>query len=651
MSVKASLATRTTLRRWIVPAVMLSLTAGMLTLPSVTQAALAVPQPALAVPQAAATISSGFSHTCRLEGGKAYCWGVEGGGALGDGGIDNSSVPVAVRTSGVLAGKTLTQISAGSGDDGDTCALDSAGAAYCWGSNDFGQLGNGTTSVGSTVPVAVNTSGVLAGKTLTQITTGEESETCALDSAGKAYCWGIGVVGQLGDGSTVSSSVPVAVDTSGVLAGKILTQIAAGAFGACALDSTGAAYCWGYGGDGELGDDSTNNSSVPVAVDTAFALAGKTLTQITAGEGQVCVLDAAGAAYCWGDDINGALGVGVVGGAAFTTPTPVDTAMTFTQLAAGQQYTCGLASTGAAYCWGTNFYGQFGDASTAQASGLPVAVDTGGVLAGKALTAITTGWDDTCAVDASGAAYCWGLGYAGALGNDTTGGISDVPVFAGPRAPTGAAAVPGETAATVSWRAPGGLDGGTLTGYTATASPGGDMCTTTGATTCIITGLSGHAGDGHYSIVVVAHTTVGSSGASAPVAVTVIPEPTGPIVSGYRTTKCVDDSADSSVNDTPVVVEDCNGAPEQNWIIEPDGTIRINGKCIDIYRDEKTNNAPVELYNCTGGANQQWHASNGTLVNPVSGKCLDDPGFNVTDGTQLGIYACDGDSNQQWQLP
>ena len=105
------------------------------------------------------------------------------------------------------------------------------------------------------------------------------------------------------------------------------------------------------------------------------------------------------------------------------------------------------------------------------------------------------------------------------------------------------------------------------------------------------------------------------------------------------------------MNDTPVVISDCNASPEQNWTIEPGGTIQANGKCLDVYRDEKANKAPVELWTCTGGANQQWQASNGTLVNPASGKCLDDPAFNTTNGTQLEIYTCDGGLNQQWKLP
>jgi hypothetical protein len=147
---------------------------------------------------------------------------------------------------------------------------------------------------------------------------------------------------------------------------------------------------------------------------------------------------------------------------------------------------------------------------------------------------------------------------------------------------------------------------------------------------------------------------VGSLGAQAALAgVRVVPTPlaTGAIVWGYRTSKCVDDLGNSIKNDTPIVISDCNGSPEQTWTVESDGTLQVNGKCMDIYRDQKVNKAKVELWTCTGGANQQWMATGGTLVNPISGKCLDDPRFNPTNGTQLEIYTCNGGRNQLWQLP
>jgi len=141
------------------------------------------------------------------------------------------------------------------------------------------------------------------------------------------------------------------------------------------------------------------------------------------------------------------------------------------------------------------------------------------------------------------------------------------------------------------------------------------------------------------------------SGASTPAVVTPAAAGTGPIVSGYRTTKCGGDHNDSRANGTKIVMWDCDGSAAQNWTAQNDGTIRINGECMDIYRDEKTNKAPVELWTCTGGANQRWQARNGSLVNPVSRKCLGDPRYNVTDDTQLEIYTCNGDASQQWKLP
>jgi alpha-tubulin suppressor-like RCC1 family protein len=225
------------------------------------------PQEVLAAPLGASSISSSEGHSCFIDGGQAFCWGDNSSGELGTGsGVSSSSVPVAVDMSGVLAGKTLTQITTGSLF---TCALDSSGAAYCWGDNSSGELGDGSDA-DSTVPVAVDTSGVLAGKILTKISAGL-TQACALDTSGAAYCWGARGLGD-GNTSTIHTSVPVAVTTSGALAGKTLTQIAASGSYTCALDSAGAAYCWGDNEFGELGDGTTTSSSVPVAVDTTGVL-------------------------------------------------------------------------------------------------------------------------------------------------------------------------------------------------------------------------------------------------------------------------------------------------------------------------------------------------------------------------------------------
>src|SRR5712691_4107905 len=174
-----------------------------------------------------------------------------------------------------------------------TCALTGAGAAYCWGYNSDGQLGNGSTTSSST-PVAVAVAG---GVTFTAVVAGGSSpvgygsHACTLTRGGAAYCWGRNSNGQLGDGSTTSSSTPVAVS-----GGLSFSALATGAYHTCGLTSTGAAYCWGSNSVGQLGDGSTTSSARPVAV--AGGLSFSALATGGSGAGHTCGLTRGGAAYC-----------------------------------------------------------------------------------------------------------------------------------------------------------------------------------------------------------------------------------------------------------------------------------------------------------------------------------------------------------------
>ena len=183
-------------------------------------------------------------------------------GQLGNGSTADSRVPVAVNTSGVLVGKTIKEVTTGGFH---TCALDTSSKMYCWGLNSSGRLGGGLTSILSNVPVAVNMSGALAGKTIKQILAGGD-HGCVVASDDKMYCWGLNNNGELGNNSSVNSSVPVAVNTDGVLAGKTIRQMSAGFSSTCAVDSEYNMYCWGYNDNGQLGNNSTNNSRVPARV-------------------------------------------------------------------------------------------------------------------------------------------------------------------------------------------------------------------------------------------------------------------------------------------------------------------------------------------------------------------------------------------------
>ena len=227
-------------------------------------------------------------------------WGLNNHGQFGNNSTTSSIPPVAVDTSGALAGTTVSAISAGGSH---SCAV-ADGRAFCWGSNDFWN----TSATNVLVRTAVDTSGALAGKTVTAISTGG-SHTCAV-AEGRAYCWGSNHSGELGNNSTVDSLVPVAVDVSGALAGKTVTAISAGSGHTCAV-AEGRAYCWGSNGWGGRfwgnREQQHNDSWVPVAVDASGKLAGKTVTAISTGSGHTCAI-ADGRAYCWGANGFGGLG-------------------------------------------------------------------------------------------------------------------------------------------------------------------------------------------------------------------------------------------------------------------------------------------------------------------------------------------------------
>lgn len=156
--------------------------------------------------------------------------------------------PVPVDTSGALAGKTIKKIASG---NEHTCALASDSAVYCWGRNHYGQIGNGATT-NALAPVAVNTSGVLAGRTIKQISQ-DSNHTCAITTEGLTYCWGYNSDGQVGGNTTTTRTTPTAVSTSDVLTGKTAKYISAGGFTSCVIASDDKLYCWGYNYSGRLG--------------------------------------------------------------------------------------------------------------------------------------------------------------------------------------------------------------------------------------------------------------------------------------------------------------------------------------------------------------------------------------------------------------
>jgi alpha-tubulin suppressor-like RCC1 family protein len=340
----------------------------------------------------AGILASGYIHACALNGsGGVECWGDNEYGELGNGLTTPSSTPVAVT--GLASGAAAVA----TGED-SSCALTTAGAVVCWGENNDGQLGNGTTTNSST-PEAVTglSSGVAA-------LASSAYHICALTSAGAVECWGSDTYGELGNNSTSNSSVPVAV--SGLSSGVV--AVVAGANHSCALTTAGAVQCWGSNQYGQLGNGTANSSLTPVTV-TGLSSAA---VAIAAGYFHTCALLNNGYVYCWGDNLQGQIGSGASGSSL--TPVVVNGFNLGVAIAAGGLHTCALKESGSVYCFGNNTQGELGNGSTTSSS-TPVAAS----LASTA-TAITAGDYQTCALTAGRSLACWGNNARGQLGNGTT---------------------------------------------------------------------------------------------------------------------------------------------------------------------------------------------------------------------------------------
>jgi alpha-tubulin suppressor-like RCC1 family protein len=345
-------------------------------------------------------VAAGGNSTCGIaNGGVGYCWGNNSFGQLGNSATTNSAIPIKVVGGLIFSSMTVGSL------DGFACGLTTSGAAYCWGYNDYGQLGNGNFTT-STVPVAVT-----GNLTFSALSAGNGGQACGIATGGAAYCWGYNGSGQLGSGAPFSST-PLAVS-----GGLSFASISAGQNGqTCAVTTAGAAYCWGSGASGALGNGTQTNSNAPVAVS-----GGLTFKSISAGYASTCGLTTGGVAYCWGDNTYGELGNGTT--VSSSTPVAVGGNLTFGAISAGDAFACGIATSGVAYCWGFDGEGQLGIGAGSHST-TPAAL-----FGGVKFSSISAGYASACAVTPTGAAYCWGDNTFGQLGDQATGGTALTPVL------------------------------------------------------------------------------------------------------------------------------------------------------------------------------------------------------------------------------
>lgn len=355
----------------------------------------------------AVAISAGASHTCALlSNGLVKCWGDNLFGQLGDVDLVEFGSPVPVQVRG-LSGDLLS-ISVGRFH---SCALRNDGAVFCWGGNQVGQLG----LVG---PAILSTPAQVAGFQSPAIAVSAgDGHTCVVNQLGNAECWGSNSNGELGRGATGSPEhIPrTVVDSDGTYRG-----ISSGAAHTCASTSSRHVKCWGFNGDGRLGNGLTQPTGGPTLALKRDLIPHESVVQVSAGHAHSCSVDVSGVVRCWGLNADGQLGNGVSTHASI--PVRVQALPRILEVRAGGRHTCSLSVDGGVHCWGDNTFGQLGDGTT-DGSTQPVPVL--GLQSG--VRSVGAGFDHSCALKHDGSVLCWGKNTRGQLGVPTVS-ASSVPV-------------------------------------------------------------------------------------------------------------------------------------------------------------------------------------------------------------------------------
>lgn len=347
------------------------------------------------------TVHGGWAQTyATTSEHQLIAWGSDNDGQLGDGGPDRFvSIPTQVDLSSVSPA-TLEQIAMGSGR---ACGITSDRRTVCWGSNISGNLGIGTEPLYATRPMLAQTANLEADQHFVQIDA-DSGSFCGVTQDGALYCWGSNRSGDLG-------TIPTAFDISHLAIKPKFSSVAIGSSHGCALDQEGAAYCWGRPDD--LGLPWSDSLIAMHALESPLRF-----EKLSTGSQFTCGLAKDQQIYCWGGRDEA---LGFVSG---PTPVPrlidvsqLPTDISFVQVAAGYRTACGISSAGDTVCWGDNFAGQVGHGDRSRGI-LPGLVNMPDGTNDFVATDVMMGWDHSCAVaGSSGAAYCWGSDFWEQLGN------------------------------------------------------------------------------------------------------------------------------------------------------------------------------------------------------------------------------------------
>lgn len=370
-------------------------------------------------------IEAGGSHSCGIaEGGGVWCWGNNATGQLGDA-LVGTVRAIPRRVSNMNAVKAVS-LALGTSH---TCALTDTGDLWCWGLNLNGQVGRANLSLVQSVPVQLDIRLNDVPVKFTQVSAGN-MHTCAVSTASQAWCWGTDEMGQLGrnnlssGGSAPGLVYPYHIGT--------VRSISAGGEHTCAVNTSGTAWCWGDNSEGQLGVGNVGTLRKPTLVAETAGFPGGGINQLEASDYHTCAATVSRSMFCWGSNSFGR--IGNPAGSSSRTPIKVqahtgisghgnEVDFKVDRISLGIEHTCAWReSDGVAWCWGRGLFGQLGDGNYSSSVTLPrtrVKGETVLLEPTGPIVMLSSGSNHVCTLNASGLAYCWGQNILGQLGETT----------------------------------------------------------------------------------------------------------------------------------------------------------------------------------------------------------------------------------------
>ncbi len=352
------------------------------------------------------------NHACLVtEAGQVWCWGNNQDGQLGDGTTDDASTPHPVVMADDSPFEEAAMVTVGAHH---TCAVKTDGTVWCWGYNYYHQLGDGTTE-SRLHPVQVQWDTSTPVTDASWVSAGNH-HTCLLRQDNRVWCWGYNGAGRLGNGTDEDSAYPVSVL---VAAGQALSQVAeltVGGYHSCALTLDGHVWCWGYNDAGQVGDGTSTSRNMATEVLTGQGAPLALVQEVDCGGRKHSCARTATSVYCWGLNQSGQLGDGTRTNRLYATATGLSSLSAPTHLSAGGIHSCTALADGTALCWGSNWYYQSGGSSqTVQTRPIQIQADNT-AAAFSNISTLTAFGKTTCALLEDHSVWCWGDNSFGELG-------------------------------------------------------------------------------------------------------------------------------------------------------------------------------------------------------------------------------------------